>query len=135
MIFYISNIIYNMATGDSFYALPLTNYHEAFETYGTFVDQIGLIKNLNKKYDDISGAIIQYETKKDYLVNNYQDFSSNSVIDPKRIWLDKEDRLSDVSDGVKEDIQIMIMEQNNAYIIGMITLATVLITTYLVIKK
>ena len=127
-----------MATSKTFFSLPLANYHneqEAFETYGTFLDQIGLIKNLNKKYDDISGSIVQYEKKKDYLVNNYKDFSSNSVIDPNRMWLEKEDRRSDVSDGVKEDIHIMIMEQNNAYIIGMITLATVLITTFLVIKK
>jgi len=132
-----------MATQREFFKLPLANYerflplanYERFETYGTFVEQIGLIKNLNTKYDDISGSIVSYETQKNNLATNYKDFSSNSVIDSTRIWLDKEDRLPDVSDGVKDDIHIMIMEQNNAYIIGMITLATVLITTYLVIKK
>jgi len=123
-----------MGTQINFFRLPLANY-ERFETYGTFVEQIGLIKNLNTKYDDISGSIVSYETQKNNLATNYKDFSSNSVIDSTRIWLDKEDRLPDVSDGVKDDIHIMIMEQNNAYIIGMITLATVLITTYLVIKK
>ena len=130
-----------MATQREFFKLPLANYerffknYERFETYGTFVEQIGLIKNLNTKYDDISGSIVSYETQKNNLATNYKDFSSNSVIDSTRIWLDKEDRLPDVSDGVKDDIHIMIMEQNNADIIGMITLATVLITTYLVIKK
>ena len=128
-----------MAAPEYFFSLPLANYNtekkEAFQTYGSFVDQIGLIKNLNTRHDDISGSIVTYETKKDYLVRNYRDFSSNSIIDPTRIWLDKEDKLPDVSDGVKEDIHIMILEQNNAYIIGMITLVTVLITTYLVIKK
>ena len=123
-----------MTTAESFYMLPLAKY-EPFETYGSFEKQIGLIKNLNKNYDDISGSIFKYETNKKYLVDNYKDFSFNSVSDPERIWLDKEDKLPDVSDGVKEDINIMIMEQNNAYIIGMITLVTVLITTYLVIKK
>ena len=126
-----------MATDKSFFSLPLAGYNtsEAFETYGTFKEQIGLIKNFNNRYDDISGSIVSYNIKRNDLVQNYKDFSSNSVIDPKRIWLDKEDRLPDVSDGVKDDIHIMIMEQNNAYIIGMITLVTVLITTYLVIKK
>lgn len=126
-----------MATDKSFFSLPLAEYgkSESFQTYGTFSNQIGLIKNLNNRFDDISGSIVRYETKKNYLVQNYKDFSSNSIIDPNRIWLDKEDKLPNVSDGVKEDIHIMIMEQNNAYIIGMITLVTVLITTYLVIKK
>ena len=123
-----------MAAPEYFFSSPLADY-ESFQTYASFENQIGLIKNLNTLHDDISGSIVTYETKKNDLVRNYKDFSSNSIIDPTRIWLDKEDRLPDVSDGVKEDIHIMIMEQNNAYIIGMITLVTVLITTYLVIKK
>jgi hypothetical protein len=123
-----------MAASEYFFSSPLADY-ESFQTYGSFENQIGLIKNLNTLHDDISGSIVTYETKKNDLISNYKDFSSNSIIDPNRMWLDKEDRLPDVSDGVKEDIHIMIMEQNNAYIIGMITLVTVLITTYLVIKK
>jgi len=128
-----------MAAPEYFFSLPLANYNntddkkEAFQT--AFERQLVLISNLNTNHNDISGSIVTYETKRNDLLTNYQDFSSNSEIDPSRIWLDKEDRLTDVSDGVKEDIHIMIMEQNNAYIIGMITLATVLITTYLVIKK
>ena len=126
-----------MATSKTFFSVPLANYSvEAFQpTYGSFEDQQALIHNLNTKYVDISGSINKYSDKLFKLDNNYKDFSKDSVIDSTRIWLDKVDRKSTSIDGVKEDIQIMIREQNNAYIIGMITLATVLITTYLVIKK
>lgn len=131
-----------MATAKSFFSLPLADYdasfdnREQFQTFGTYDHQISLIKDMNNKFDDISGSILTYNIKKADLVDNYKDFSSNSVdVVRPGIWLDKVHRLPDVTDGVKEDIHIMIMEQNNAYIIGMITLATVLITTYLVIKK
>ena len=131
-----------MATAKTFFSLPLADYNksfqnrESFQTYGTYDHQISLIKDMNNKFDDLSGSILTYNIKNADLVDNYKDFSSNSVnMGRPGIWLDKEHSRPDVTDGVKEDIHIMIMEQNNAYIIGMITLATVLITTYLVIKK
>jgi hypothetical protein len=131
-----------MATAKSFFSLPLADYNtsfdnrEAFQTYGTYDHQISLIKDMNNKFEDLSGSILSYNIKNADLVDNYKDFSYNSVnVGRQGIWLDKEHSRPDVTDGVKEDIHIMIMEQNNAYIIGMITLATVLITTYLVIKK
>lgn len=118
-----------MSTGKSFFALPLAEY-DAFQTYGSFREQTKLIGNLNQQYDDISGQILIYNNELD-VVKKYADFSKKSG---SEIWLDKVDRKSDVKDGVREDAHIMILQQNNAYIIGMITLTTVLITTYLVIK-
>jgi hypothetical protein len=121
-----------MATGKGFFENPLAEY-EAFLTYGSFQEQTNLIGSLNKNYDDISEEIKVYNNTLGSM-KDYVDFSNNSLTDKSNVWLDKVDRKSDVKDGVKDDIQIMILQQNNAYIIGMITLTTVLITTYLVIK-
>jgi hypothetical protein len=118
-----------MSTGKGFFAMPLAEY-EAFLTYGTFREQTDLIVNLNHNYDVISEKIDDYK-KELTTMTDYNDFSKTDGPD---IWLDKADRLGDVKDGVKEDVNIMILQQNNAYIIGMITLTTVLISTYLVIK-
>lgn len=52
-----------MAASEYFFSSPLANY-EPFQTYASFENQIGLIKNLNTLHDDISGSIVTYETKK-----------------------------------------------------------------------
>ena len=124
-----------MSTSKSFFKTSLAEY-DTFTTYGTFQEQADLISSLNQNYDDISGNILEYNNKLSEIMTDtdhrYKDFNTQNKANS--IWLDKAHRKLNVKDGVKDDLQIMILQQNNSYIIGMITLATVLITTYLVIK-
>jgi maltodextrin utilization protein YvdJ len=57
----------------------------------------------------------------------YIDFSGN--------YLAYTDKSKTVKDAVKEDIHTMILQQNNSYIMGMIALSAVLITTFLFLRK
>lgn len=118
------------------------------EDYNILKDQYLKIKHINELHDDISGNIGEYLNKYEVLdisggssgVTNadnipafkYKDFNYKKP--NNKIWLDHIDRKSTVKDAAKEDIHTMIVEQNNAYIVGMITIATVLVTTYLTFK-
>jgi hypothetical protein len=118
---------------EGFFTNPQTKYKEAFETgtFGELRHQAEAIGQINNKYDDISGAIVEQQA----LYNQLQQGISREYIDFSGTYLDYKDRKSHVKDAVKEDIHMMILQQNNAYIIGMITITTVLIATYLVTKK
>jgi hypothetical protein len=126
-----------MATSRDFFKIPLAEY-DAFATYGSFQEQTDLVDKLTHSYDDISGQLQIYDDRLREVsstTDRYKDFNKfKEKVNDTDIWLDKADRKLSVKDGVKDDIHIMILQQNNAYIVGMITLATVLITTYLVIK-
>jgi hypothetical protein len=93
----------------------------------TLDSQIQRIGKLNELNNDIRNQYNKYTIVKAELHKDYLDYSGN--------YLDYIDRKSTVKDAVKEDTQIMILQQNNSYIMGILTLATVFITTYLVIKK
>lgn len=95
-------------------------------TYGTFTDQVSLLTDLNAKFLDISGNLANYNVTKQEL-DKYSDFAGN--------YLEYRDKPSTVQEAVKEDIEQMIIQQNNVYIIGMITVTTILISLYLVLKK
>lgn len=124
---------------EGFFSNPQTTIKEAFDSgshstgtsnYGSYVQQTQHIINLNTKHDEIDEKIQEYDTLKNSLesnTNHYADFSGS--------YLHYRDHPSTVKDAVKEDIHMMILQQNNAYIIGMITVITVMITTYLVTKK
>ena len=123
---------------EGFFSNPQTPIKEAFTSgnhstttdYGSFVQQTQQIINLNTKHDDIEDKVATYDALKSSVETNtsdYADFSGN--------YLHYRDHPSNVKDAVKEDIHMMILQQNNAYIIGMITVITVMITTYLVTKK
>lgn len=124
---------------EGFFSNPQTTIKEAFTSgnhssstsnYGSYVQQTQHITNLNAKHDEIDEKIQEYDTLKNSLESNttdYADFSGG--------YLHYRDNPSTVKDAVKEDIHMMILQQNNAYIIGMITVITVMITTYLVTKK
>lgn len=115
---------------EGFFSNPEASYKEAFQSYGNIKHQYDELVKINNTYDDISGKTIIYNNLVRELNDNpneYQDFSGN--------WLAYRDKKSHVKEAVKEDIHTMILQQNNAYIIGMITITTVLITTYLVTKK
>lgn len=131
-----------MSVQKDFFANPLSNY-EGFhdgstQTYQNFYKQTDYIIDLSNNYGDIGNKVVEYKDMRNKIKmksgydadgnpEDYIDFSGN--------WLDYTDRKMTLKDATKEDIHMMIIQQNNAYIIGMITIATVLVTTYLVIKK
>ena len=109
---------------------PLTSYTEAFTSYGSVTSQIDNIALINNTYDDISSNIVKHTALKSELdrTAKYMDFSGNYLA-----FTDK--KKTSVKDAIKEDIHAMILQQNNAYIVGMIAISTVLITTFLITKK
>jgi len=107
----------------SFYKNPISEYFDTM-TLDSEIQRIGKLNELN---NDIRNQYNKYTIVKAELHKDYLDYSGN--------YLDYIDRKSTVKDAVKEDTQIMILQQNNSYIMGILTLATVFITTYLVIKK
>jgi|LauGreSuBDMM15SN_2_FD.fasta_scaffold64412_2 hypothetical protein len=104
-----------------FFKNPTTEY---FDTISQQINNIGSLKTNN---ETIRNKMNQYNTIKTDLNTNYKDYKGD--------YLDYSDEKKTVKDAVKEDTHIMILQQNNSYIMGMITIATILITTYLVIKK
>ena len=125
-----------MSVKKDFFENPLAEY-EAFNTYNSLGVQIDRIEDINNRKSVIDGKIKEYKSLHADLSGNdfYQDFNKMITKDgSQRIWLDYIDKKSSVKDAAKEDIHSMIIQQNNAYIIGMITLATVLVTTYMTFK-
>ena len=125
-----------MSASKELFSNPLANY-EAFNTYGSFNAQMARIKDMVDRQESITYKVKDYNDIHTDLSNtnvnpHYKDY--NFTKSDGKIWLDYVDRKSDVKDAAKEDVRTMIIEQNNAYIIGMVTLATVLVTTFLVLK-
>lgn len=125
-----------MSAPKELFSNPLANY-EAFSTYGSFNAQMARIKDMVDRQESITYKVAEYNDIHTDLSNtdvnpHYKDYNFTKADD--KIWLDYVDRKSDVKDAAKEDVRTMIIEQNNAYIIGMVTLATVLVTTFLVLK-
>lgn len=116
---------------EGFFSNPQTPLTEAFTTpsYGSYIEQTNKIGKLVSKHEDTTQNIVAYDALKESVESDekYADFSGN--------FLHYSDHPSTVKDAVKEDIHMMILQQNNSYIIGMITVITVMITTYLVTKK
>lgn len=135
---------------------------EPFSSYGNFESQVNQIGDLVNKHDAIKAAEVVYTTNRNDMMSatytsgekegekKYKDYeyyyneadpekseydSDSDSESDKRIWLDLHDRKPDIKDATKEDLHTMIVQQNNAYIVGMITLVTILITTFLTIKK
>ena len=125
-----------MSAPKELFSNPLANY-EAFSTYGSFNAQMARIKDMVDRQESITAKVSDYKNIHTDLSNtdvnpHYKDYNFTKA--DGKIWLDYVDRKSDVKDAAKEDVRTMIIEQNNAYIIGMVTLATVLVTTFLVLK-
>lgn len=96
-------------------------------------EQFNKLNDLVGKYQDISGDLVDYHNLRSELtdglsdpnINNYNDFAADKL---------DIDRLPNVKDAAKEDIDTMIVQQNNTYILGMITVTTLLITSFLFIR-
>ena len=110
---------------------PQTPYTEGFaDTYSSsFKDQVDKIGTLNTNHDDIKNLVATHVALKATLDNTdkYQDFKGD--------FLSYTDSKTTVKDAVKEDIHNMILQQNNSYILCMIAISTVLITTFLITRK
>ena len=111
-----------------------------YQNFATDADQYNMLNTLVQKYQDISGDLVDYNELKDELIDGIRT-SDGSKID-KRLneyndydgtKLDIE-KLPTVKDAAKEDIDTMIVQQNNTYILGMITVTTLLITSFLFIR-
>ena len=67
------------------------------------------------------------KTEVETIANDHNDFAGTAELDIEKI--------PTVRDAAKEDIDTMIIQQNNTYILGMITVTTLLISSYLFIRK
>ena len=115
-----------MATKPKFFTNPFRNYDEPFTvTYGDLTDQVNKVQTI----ENTRSSMDQQITSIGNLITDLSgtDFSGN--------YVDDKDKNSTVQDALNEDLQYSIIQRNNAYIIGMITVSTVLITTFLVLKK
>lgn len=102
-------------------------------TFDADATQFDKLNDLVVKYQDISGDLVDYYTLKDELTTGLSDPNINDYNDFAADKLDIE-RQPNVKDAAKEDIDTMIVQQNNTYILGMITVTTLLITSFLFIR-
>lgn len=118
----------------SIFQNPLAKY-ENFESYGDLDAQTEQIGEIIDNHDKIQKLTNEYNKKYSELNQNteYKDF--NFVKPNGEIWVDYKDRPRDIKDAEKEDLHVMITQYNNAYLVGMITIATVLIASYVTLKK
>jgi len=108
-----------------FFKNPTTPYIEAF-SLNTISNQVKMLTSLDEKSNDISKNLVLYG-------NIYMDISTNFPM------YNKEDveftEFPKIKDAVNQDINEMIYQQNNTYIIGMFTVTTILILTFVVLQK
>ena len=139
---------------------PLAEWRgkEGFSTtHSNFYQQIDQVGDIVAKHDKITTLTSAYRIERDTLTSasngtlpkddKYKDFEFYYAPDDlekkkkttpnanDKLWLDMKDRKPDVKDAEKEDIHTMIVQQNNAHIMGMITFVTILIVIYITLKK
>lgn len=130
-----------MSVHSYFYQNPLTPYSEGYTNYGSFDEQTDQISKIISHNDRINSLQEKYNAKRQEMKNEkekdgsvkYKDFDHYK--EDGSIWVDYLDRKTSTKDAAKEDIDELILQQNHAYIIGMITLSTILVTTFLVMRK
>ena len=103
------------------------------------VEQYNKLNDLVGKYQEIEGDLVKYNELKQELedgikdedgniderVNQYNDFGGTKLDINKK---------PNVKDAAKEDVDTMIIQQNNTYILGMVTVTTLLITSFLFMR-
>ena len=115
---------------------PFTQEGFTTQTFSSDVDQYNKLNALVQKRSDISGNLDEYYELRNELsassnpedsgnYNKYNDFAGNQL---------DYNRTEDVQDAAREDIDTMIIQQNNVYILGMITVTTLLITSYMFVR-
>lgn len=130
-----------MSVNPRFFQNPFTSYSEGYANYGSFDEQTDQISKIISHNDRIIAIEDKYKSKRQEIVNakekdgtvKYKDFDHYKL--NGSIWVDYLDRKSDTKDAAKEDIDQLILQQNSAYTIGMITISTILVTIFLVMKR
>ena len=109
--------------------------YESFQTYGTLEQQTSQIENIINEHDRIISLVRTYNSAYNNLdqKSEYKDFNYEKA--DGDIWVNYKDKKKDVKDVAKEDAHTMIVQYNSAYLVGMISIATILVTTYVILKK
>lgn len=89
---------------------------------------VTVLNNILGKYDSISGSIVTYNTKKN---NAERDPNSDFIIDK----LDYTNKTKTFYDGAREDVQVMLVNQYNMYMAGLITTATLIVFAILLARE
>jgi hypothetical protein len=92
--------------------------------------QIDELNDLVERNSEIKTHLDKYSTLNTNLTNHnsvYNDFPANKKLD-----ITREEA---IQDAVQNDAQEMITQQNNTYIIGMIGITTLIVTTFLVLNN
>lgn len=111
-----------------------TTYIDAIQKYelnpinNQILNHTKQVDNINKNYIDLSNNIDSYNDLKNKLSSNPEyDFDGK-----KLNYIDKKPTLRD---GLLDDVNTMIVQENNLYILGTITLAVLLVGTIIVIRE
>ena len=109
--------------------------YESFQTYGTLEEQTNQIGNIVNEHDRTISLVRKYNSEYNGLDQklDYKDFNYEKA--DGDIWLNYKDKKKDVKDVAKEDSYEMILQYNSAYLVGIISIATILVSTYVVLKK
>lgn len=118
---------------------PFSDYtKEGFESqiFADDQDQIAKLNDLDTKKGELNDKIGEYDgalqeldgtnADNDPVFDYYNDFDGNNLAF---------NRKPNIRDAAKEDIDTMIVQQNNTYILGMITVTTLLVSTFLFMRN
>ena len=92
----------------------------------TLLDHHNGTKEQKDKYDALRGEL-EAPARGSKLDSDHNDFAANAKLDIERLPTEK--------DAVQEDINEMIVQQNNTYILGMVTVTTLLVSTFLFMRQ
>lgn len=144
-----------MAETPDLFSNPLATYKNAYSSniiesfdsgsngYGDIQTQVSQLEQIARNKETIDATVQQHLNKIDQI---YEEQSANDQTvneDAKdyfyfkkdgKLWLDYRDKKTNTRDARYKDIQTMLVQQNNTYILGMMTVASILIGTYLMIK-
>lgn len=118
---------------------PFSDYtKEGFESqiFADDQDQIAKLNDLDTKKGELDQKVTTYNTalqeldgtnaSDDPVFDYYNDFDGNKLAFNRKL---------NIRDAAKEDIDTMIVQQNNTYILGMITVTTLLVSTFLFMRN
>lgn len=98
--------------------------------YASYSCQEGLTShNIISKQLDVSAAILNYNTTFADLKTQSNSYN-NDIIDNSGNFLPT----NTLKDAVKNDIQILLIQENTMYIVGVITTASLILTAILISK-
>ena len=112
---------------------PLTTYNEAFTEASDLSTALSTISANRVLLND---SLLKNDQAIDKLYPKNVDgtpFTKDN--DYHGNYIEYTDSKNTIQSALNDDIHSMILQQNNSYIIGMIAIITVLITTFLVTKK